>query len=643
MISDSEYVTDEPVPDDAPAKKTAGAPATKTDKGEQGARAMAEAFAPLARAAGVEVPEAAAFLAAQVFVGKEKSRPVPQKLVPRIIDALRGRHLLFRRGGEIVYWDTTLERLKEMKPHTFCTWLPSSNGGKVVLHAGERKERDAEGAETGRTILVESDLSITQAQLVLASEDFKASLPEIVQVNPVCLPVMDDELDERGLPRMRLLRPGYDAVSKTFTLEGLSYDREADVRDAVMWVHDLVQFFAWRQKERDFAIWLAGLLTMFGRGLFHGRAPAFFINANIPESGKTLLTWLPTWAVHGSRATKTLMEDAEEELTKYLDSAAKAGLPYVNFDNIDWGGKEIKTALLDVFVQEDRHEIRKMGGQEIDSFENRTMVWGSGNNITLSRDLARRSLMADLWNPLAGTERVLPKEAKSIESEFFRDEGNRRKLLEACWAMVREWDKAGRPMKPGPLLGSFESWARFAPSVVWYAGGLFKQEWDCRIASGNEEIGDKKSRDYARLAQLAVVEYRADGEGRMRDKFEVLVRQFAGLARRHGLEAVCNALWPETTIEAVLACKDYKGPAVKKQAEPVDDLDAWADGEAQPDLTAASEFLGSKSASGFGKAVKSQMHERHFRAVDGSVWSFTNVAGANPRRFLVEKVKDAAE
>lgn len=610
---------------------------------QEGVAMMAGAFAPLARAAGIEVPEAAARMASSLYVGKEKSRPVPQKLVPRVIDALRGRDLIFRMGDEVVTWCESMKGFQIMKPLAFCTWLPSTNGGQVVLHAGQKKEMDPEGAPTGREVLVESDLTITQASLILASEDFRRSLPEVERVAPVCLPVFD----EQGA--VRLCRKGYDAAAKTWTTGEVMYDETMDVRDAVMWVHDLVQHFAWRQKERDFAIWLAALVTMFGRGLFGGRAPAFFVNANIQESGKTNLTWLITWAIHGNRAVKNLEDEKEEELAKYLDTVSRVYAPYVNFDNIDWGGRPIKTALLDTFIQEDEHELRKMGNNtELGRYVNRTMVLGSGNNITISRDLQRRSLLADLWNPMTGQERVLPSSATLIDDEFFRNEDNRKMMLSACWAMVREWDKAGRGLKPGRLLGSFESWARFAPAVVWHTGRLFNAQWDCMLASGNEEIGDKQSRDFTRLAQVAVEEYAKDAEGQVRERFEVLVRQFAGLSRRHGLDAVTGYLWPETTIEAVLACKDFKAPQKTAAPKPVEDLDNWVDETSGKDamdhdtLVAASEYLGGKSAASFGKALKTQMHERHFRASDGGVWSFKNLAGANPRRMLVEQVSSPA-
>jgi hypothetical protein len=618
-----------------------------------GASRVAAAFRPLAEAAGVEVPEAAKRLAHTLYVGRERSRPVPQKLIPRVIEQLHGRDLLFRMGGEVVSWCESERCFQPMKARAFVTWLPSSNGGQVFLHAGETQQKDADGSPTGKSVLIDGDLSVSQAELILASEDFRRSLPEVERVAPVCLPIFDESAkNERGEPVIRLARKGYDASVKTFTLGEVSYDEGMDVRDAVMWVHDLVQHFAWRHKERDFSIWLAGLVTMFCRGLFGGRAPAIMVNANIQESGKTLLTWLISWAVHGNRAVKTLEEDKEDELAKYLDTVCRTHAPYVNFDNIDWGGKPIKTALLDTFIQEDEHELRKMGNNtEIGRYVNRTMVLGSGNNITLSRDLGRRSLLVDLWNPMAGSERRLPKEARLIDDEFFQDVNNRKMMLAACWAMVREWDKGGRVQKPGRLLGSFESWARVVPSVVWSTGKLFKENWDCMLASGNDEIGDKQSRDFARLAQLAVKEYAVapgDAEGTVRLRFEVLVKEFAGLARRHGLESVTGYLWPETSIEAVLACKDFKPPVKKVDTTPAADVEDWMNEtevrECKVDaetLKAASEFLGTKGAASFGKALKTQMHERHFFAEDGSTWSFMNVAGANPRRMAVERVREA--
>jgi hypothetical protein len=614
--------------------------------GSNRAAELAAAFAPMARAAGVQVPDAVAFSPPVIFVGGEKSRPVPQKYVPAVVDALRGRKLLFRRGGEVVFWSATEERFKPMKPHGLVSWLPSANGGGAVLLKMSQPEVDGDGARTGKVIQVPGDLSANMAQIILGAEDFLASLPEVVNMNRVSLPVMDEELkDVRGNALMRLCPKGYDERSKTWTMGDVEYDREMDVRDGVMWLDDLTRHFAWRNHSRDFAIWLAGLVTMFGRGCFGGRAPAFFVNANIQESGKTLLTWLITWAVHGTQSVKTLLPDAEEELTKYLDSVARMRMQYVNFDNIDWNGKEVKTALLDVFIAGDTHEIRKMATQEVEQHLNRTMVLGSGNNITVSADLRRRSLMADLWNPMAGTERQLPKDVKVIDADFWADVTNRQMMLGACWSMLRSWDEAGRQKKPGRLLGSFESWARMAPAVVWHVGKIFQKEWDCMAESGNEEIGDKKSRDYQRLAQTSVEEHRYDAGGKERRSFEVLVKEFAGIARRRGLEEVQKCLWPETSIEAVMACKDFRPPQKSASTEPVEDLEMWDDEAEGPKMDpetvrAASEYMGSKAMVALGIALKKQLNQRHFRLEDGSVWSFANMAGTNPRRFAVEKVKD---
>ena len=118
----------------------------------------------------------------------------------------------------------------------------------------------------------------------------------------------------------------------------------------------------------------------------------------------------------------------------------------------------------------------------------------------------------------------------------------------------------------------------------------------------------------------------------------------------HVIALRCSGyLWPETSIEAVLACKDFKAPARSVEKAAAEDVDAlWTEdgGQGTVDaatMAAAAEFMGSKSTASFGKALKTQMHERHFKASDGSVWAFKNLAGSNPRRLLVEKVRDAEE
>lgn len=607
-----------------------------TTGGQDRAAMMAAAFAPLAARGGMPIPEGAVLQARTLYVGRERMRPPVQQLVPKIVDVLTGRNLVFRRGeDQIVYRDPATKKFKAMDAETLCTWLPSPQGGQVVLVAGYEKDVGPQGESR----VIDGDLSVGQSRLVMKSIDFKASLPELRKVNTVRLPVIDAD------GALRLLPPGYDAGSKVWTEMELEYDTDMDVRDAVMWVDDLTRTFSWRCKERDFAIWLAGLLTMYGRGMFLGRAPAFFIGANLPESGKSILTKLITWAVHGTRNHKNLEEDQEEELRKYLDGVARAGMPYVNFENIDLGGRELRMPLLDTFIESSDWEIRVMGGQMIESHTNEAMVLGSANNVTWSRDIQRRSLLCDLYNPLAGAERVLPTGTKMIDADFWQDPQNRQNLLAACWAMVKYWSDQGKPMKPGKLLGSFENWARFAPAVVWHTGQLFSQAWDCMAENTNDRMGDARSRDFYALARLAVAQHVNDANGEPQQRFRVLVKELAGIARRNGLEAVCGYLYPETSIEAVLACKDFKRPAPATNATPAEDVDGlWEDEQGAPTddaatIKAASQWMSSKAASSFGKTLTKELHERHFRMQDGAVYGFKMLKNSNPRAFEIEHIR----
>lgn len=598
--------------------------------GEDKAATMAAAFAPLASRAGIPTPEGAVMQARMLYVGRQQARPPIQQLVPKLVDVLTGRDLLFRRGDDIVFRDPSTKRFVTMDAETLCSWVASPQGGQIVLVAGYEKG----AGPNGESKLIEGDLSYGQSKLALKSIDFKASLPELTKVNAVRLPM----LNAKG--ELRLMQPGYDAEAKTWTEMEITYDTEMDLRDAMTWIDDLTRTFSWRQRNRDFAIWLAGLVTMYARGVFRGRAPAFFVGANLPESGKSILTKLISWAVHGTRSHKNLEEDQEEELRKYLDGVARAGMPYVNFENIDLGGRELRMPLLDTFIESSDWEMRIMGGQRIERHANEAMVMGSANNVTWSRDIQRRSLLCDLYNPMAGSERQLPADARLIDADFWSDDKNRQVMLSACWAMLREWDNRGRPLKPGKLLGSFEGWAKVVPAVVWTTGMMFGQEWDCMMENSNERMGDTRSRDFYALAVAAIEQYRVDADNPHKCKFRVMVKELAAIARLRGLEAVCGYLYPETSIEAVLACKDFRRPDTRASSEPIDDVDALFDEQPAHESSlvtkAAAEYLSSKAASSLGKALNKELHERHFKASDGSVYSFTSVKNSNPRCFEIE-------
>lgn len=592
--------------------------------------AAAARYRTMFEVAEIPLPDGEAKKAPNVFVGMPKGRrPTVQRLSSELSSLLCTRGL-WRRDKEIGTIDPITGEWEVMTPHTLVTWIPKVAG--IVLVGAHEKT-------TGK--IEEGELGVDQARQILADRELRARLPEITKINKVRLPVMREELDERdghpmrvGYRKMELLAPGHDQSTGIYTCAGgMQYAEDMEIEEAIDYLYDLFRFFGWRCARRDWAIHLASMLSMYARGCYVGKAPMVVYNANIQESGKTTLASYVSWLVHGTKGTKPLMPDAEDELEKVLNSAVLAASPYLIFDNVDWKGQQVRSVLLDEFLSNSEKEVRVMGGNQLALRKLSAVTMMTGNGVTLSTDLARRSLIVDLLNKLSGADRVLPADATLIDEPFFTDEGNRAKGLAALWSMMRYWDDVHRPMRPGKLLGSFEDWSRLVPSVVMCIGKAKGEVWDCREESKNEDIGNKDDREAKRLAMLAIDELCLDSDGKAMDYAEVTVQQFAGLARRHAVYTY--GLWPHVDIQSVLDTKGEKGGF-----KLVDQgIDAGPVNEEEEEQRQASQWLVAKTRASFGKALYLRFNEKQYAGSGGTLYEFTHRKSVTPARYNVVRVR----
>lgn len=596
------------------------------DQAKRPAGELASGLAPLRDDAGLP-PGAGAELNARVLeVGLPRQPRPPQRLALEITEMLKHERLLFRMGKELGEIDPATGEWEPMDAHKFVTWI--KNTANIFPWTG------AYHAKTGHK--VEGALGVEQARLILRSNDLRVKMPVIERIHHVKLPIL------RADGKIEMLRPGYDADSKTFTtLGGPDYDERMDFEEAVNLLWKRFQHFSWRDRDRDWSIHLAAMLTMFSRGITQGKAPMLVYSSNIQESGKTTLAWFVTWITHGTLYSRPLLEDTEEKLQDTLDTVAKERDPYLFFDNVDWGNKEVKSALLDEWLTKRDHAFRVKGitGQHKTRLECVTLL--TANNAKLSADLQRRSLMCDLWNPLPAVERPpLPADAILFDDEYFERQEERAAYLAALYALVRRWDQDGRPAGPGRAKGSFRNWSMVVPAIVWHAGRTAGDcKWDCLAPTGNEMIGDQAGREYRELARRAISEFGPGKDGGYKAEFEVSVAQFAGVARRH--QIATEKLWPEKTIEDVRATEgDHRGWKYRPGAEDFElasDADGEQDAQEMEKNRQASEWLSAKSRSSFGIALMHNVHDRQFKGPDGALYLFRHVPNSAPVVYRVTR------
>jgi len=84
---------------------------------------LAERLRPMYASAKVPPPDEVTLTAPTLYVGAEKMRPPSYVIAEDLAKLLQGKHLLFRRAGEVVTIDVMTGECEVMLPPTFVTWV----------------------------------------------------------------------------------------------------------------------------------------------------------------------------------------------------------------------------------------------------------------------------------------------------------------------------------------------------------------------------------------------------------------------------------------------------------------------------------------------------------------------------------------
>ncbi|MBL1216602.1 MAG: hypothetical protein D8M59_03820 [Planctomycetes bacterium] len=218
------------------------------------------------------------------------------------------------------------------------------------------------------------------------------------------------------------------------------------------------------QSEADQAVWLAALLTLLSRYAFHGPAPLFLVDANVRGAGKGLLVQTIANIVFGHDMPVSSYIKGGEEMRKQITSIALAGDRCVLLDNIvGTFGNDALDRVLTSTVWKDR----VLGRSELVELPIEAVWFGTGNNIAIAADTARRCLHIRLE---VMTER--PEERVGFAHpellEWVR--GNRTRLLYHGLVILKYYCQAGRPRSVQSAFGSFEEWSALIRNAVVVAG-----------------------------------------------------------------------------------------------------------------------------------------------------------------------------
>jgi hypothetical protein len=213
--------------------------------------------------------------------------------------------------------------------------------------------------------------------------------------------------------------------------------------------------------ELDKSAWLADLLGAVVR-INLPVAPLTLYTATRPGTGKSLLLGITNTIAYGSSAFAGWPKTgAEDELRKTFTSTLMSGAPALCWDNLP-NDERVDSAVLAGAITTPVWLERMLGGNTMMQLKNRMRLVVTGNRISTTKDLIRRTLTVSLD---VNRESVHGRdfEIGDIQAHVIAKRGE---YLSAVLTILRAYHLSGGvPVAP---LASFEDWSEkvIAP-IVW--------------------------------------------------------------------------------------------------------------------------------------------------------------------------------
>jgi hypothetical protein len=326
--------------------------------------------------------------------------------------AMRGK--LYVHGDEVVEARGAL--LRPVRPQEFRTLI-------TRRIACIRRKDDRENIVT---------MGAGEAEGILVSSQFREQVQPIGRVNTVRLPVMRDD------GQIVLLPEGYDDKTRTLTASVVEYRVDLSLGEAVKLLKDdfLAEFeFTEGDQGRSLAIAVALMVGLYVAHLLPAKTfrPCCLLtkNAEGEGAGASTMARLIVAPVLGNVPFYN-WPGHDDEMDKLLLSIVRSASQALIFDNVKG---RLSSQALERFLMAPEVGGRLLRLNETHSSPNLTTVFVTGNGMTVSADMNRRSLVIELHQ---GFERPSEHVCKgSLDAATL--EQRRPELLAALWALVRHW------------------------------------------------------------------------------------------------------------------------------------------------------------------------------------------------------------
>ena len=298
----------------------------------------------------------------------------------------------------------------------------------------------------------------------------------MLAVEQLPLPVLDRIVEVPMFTASGKLRtePGYDLDGRTFYMPPADLEiatvpprpTQQEIQAAGQLIKEVFAEFA-VVGEADTAHAIALMLQPFLRDLIRGPVPNHIFDAPAPGTGKTLMARAALLPALGRQVVAMGNCRDEEEWRKRIGAKLMAAAPVVLMDNIKTGTAFDSAALASAITSYPKWEDRRLGVSEMPQMPVRAPWVTTGNNISLSMELARRSVRTRL---------VAPDDRPWLRTGWKHDPledwilAERPRIIHACLTLGRAWIAAGRPAPTGKTtLGMFESWVRVIGGTLMVA------------------------------------------------------------------------------------------------------------------------------------------------------------------------------
>jgi putative DNA primase/helicase len=279
----------------------------------------------------------------------------------------------------------------------------------------------------------------------------------------------------------------YHDQTPTFSIP--SSPTHADALKAADRLLEPFKHYAFEDEKVGRALLLGMIFTAIQRP-FLPTAPMHAVRASMPGVGKGLSVRATALLAYNSLPVIATWGHSDEEFAKRLDALLIQSPAMISIDNAN--GRLLQGDTLEAILSEGVADVRPLGRSETVRVRNRSLIVATGNNLIVTGDMARRTLVIDLMPKSASPERVIyPFNPAEIVQQ------HRPALLQAAFTIMRAF-RLANPAQNLPGIGSFELWARRVRDLVeWLLGYDISEGFQ-----QNKEEDPRRQEDAALLAAL---------------------------------------------------------------------------------------------------------------------------------------------